>query len=110
VFYVTYDEDDKPIAHIDQAKIKSSMRGRGKRSVWIDIGSIVIVAEMDLVGLEIEAVIEQQDLDQLKKTMKLDQRLLAIDNTDEKSLMSTVAQEDGFEFEQEEKELDVDKL
>jgi hypothetical protein len=55
-------------------------------------------------------VIEQQDLDQLKKTMKLDQRLLAIDNTDEKSLMSTVAQEDGFEFEQEEKELDVDKL
>jgi hypothetical protein len=110
VFYVTYDAEDKPIAHIQQAKIKSSMRGRGKRSVWIDIGSIVIVAEMDLVGLEIEAVIDQAGLDQLKKTIKLDQRILAVDNTDEKSLMSTVAQEDGFEFEQEEKELDLDKL
>ena len=78
--------------------------------MWIDIGSIVIVAEMELVGLEIEAVIDQAGLDQLRKTIKLDQRILAIDNTDEKSLMSTMAQEDGFEFEQEEKELDLDKL
>ena len=107
VFYV--DEENKP--KLGTAVIRGNMRGRGKRSVWIDIGTIVVVAQTELHGLEIMAVLDDHQVDQVKGAMKLDERIFAIDLIDEKSLL--VARSDnmegGYEFEGE-KEVEIGDL
>ena len=39
-----------------QAPLRGGMRGKGKKSVWVDIGSLVIVAETELGGKTHEIV------------------------------------------------------
>ena len=39
-----------------QAPLRGGMRGKGKKSVWVDIGSLVIVADTDLGGKTHEIV------------------------------------------------------
>lgn len=67
VFYVK-SEKNRIIEFNQQATIRGSFRGRGKRDVWVDIGSFVIVEE-NLGILEIVGILTRQ---QMKEIVALD--------------------------------------
>lgn len=111
VFYV----DAKKRAHTVQAVIRGSFRGKGKRSVWIDVGSIVIIVDSGLSGsaeFEIMAILEQDDLDSLRRETTLDPRILDITNVDKDVLTSDRPTIDSaFEFDRgEEEEIKLDDI
>ena len=60
---------DKGELTLMQAPLRGGMRGKGKKSVWVDIGSLVLVAETDLGGKthEIFAVMTQEQVARLRK-------------------------------------------
>ena len=94
------------------------MRGRSKRSLWIDIGTIVIVSKTEQFtgskSFEIIGVVGEDQLDKIKEAAQLDPRVLAVDITDEASLMTAIKkdkEEGGFEFSnEEEKVVNVENL
>ena len=109
--------DGKPATK--QALLRGSFRGKGKHSVWVDAGSIVVVADSHIPGsaeYEIMAVLNPDQVRDVRKELNIDPRVLAIDNTDTSLLMKDAPQvEDAFVFEEEEKpeeeeELDVDAI
>lgn len=103
VFYV----DSKGKPRIVQAVIRGSFRGKGKHAVWIETGSIVVVVDSGIGGsaeFEVMAVLSLEQVQDLNKEMNIDPRILAIDNTDEKSLMTKSGIEEGFVFEDDTKE------
>lgn len=112
VFYI----DEKKRPQTVQAVIRGSFRGKGKRSVWIDVGSIVIVADSGIAGsaeFEIMAILDQNDLNNLKRETELDARILDITTVDKDALKSDrPADEGGFEFDKsdDESEVDIDDL
>lgn len=114
VFYV----DSKQHPHVVQAIIRGSFRGKGKRSVWIDDNSIVIIADSGIGGsaaFEIMAMLSPDEIHELKKTKEVDPRILAINVTDSAQLMSDqpLKLENGFEFdisENKEEEIDIDNV
>ena len=113
VFYM----DNKQKPQTIQAIIRGSFRGKGKRSVWIDIGSIVAIADSGIAGsaeFEILAILDQVDLNALKSETTLDPRVLDTMNTDKDILKSDRPVADGgFEFEtidNEEEEIDIDDI
>lgn len=118
VFYTTKNEDGEIQPHLDQAAIRGNMRGRSKRSLWIDIGTIVIISKTeDFSGpksFEIIGVVGEDQLDKIKEAAQLDPRVLAVDITDEASLMTAIKkdkEEGGFEFSnEEEKDVNVENL
>jgi hypothetical protein len=118
VFYVKNDDKGIPRSHIEQAVIRGSFRGKGKRSVWFDIGSIVAIANVGLSGSacnEIMAVIPPEQIRDMRKEFNIDPRILAIYIIDEKVLMSDIPiGEGGFEFEggddEKEEEIDIDTI
>jgi hypothetical protein len=60
------------------------MRGKGKKSVWVDIGSLVMVAETELSGKthEIIAVMSQEQVTRYRKVKPdADARLFIKDAT-----------------------------
>lgn len=88
VFYVakelesTFDHDGNEVekdvykSYEKQATIKGSFRGKGKHSVWIDVGSAVAVADAGLGQLMIMAVLTREQLQEIAKTMYVDERIL----------------------------------
>jgi len=118
VFYTTKNEDGTSKPNLDQASIRGNMRGRSKRSLWVDIGSIVIVSKSDVGGsreFEIIGIVEHHLLDEVKEAANLEPRVLAVDITDEASLMTAIRpdQEEGFIFSNaldEEEDVDVDNI
>ena len=89
---------------VAQAVIRGSFRGRGKRSVWIDVGSFTAVAETGLggsIGLEIVAVFSPDEMRDISKEFDVDARVLAVDSTDGAVLLSskmTSTNNTGYEF------------
>jgi hypothetical protein len=116
VFYI--DSANKP--QTAQAVIRGSFRGKGKRSVWIDIGSIVVIADSGIGGsaqFEIMAVLAQDDIDTLRRETVLDPRILDITNVDKDVLKTDrLSLDGGFEFdkgdaiEEVEEEIDIDDI
>lgn len=103
--------------HVGQAIISGSFRGKGKRSVWIDVNSFVAVAESGLggsVSLEIVAVFSPDEMRNIAKEFNVDHRVLAIEHTDASQLLSskmTIDNNTGYEFEAlSEDALDVDDI
>lgn len=93
VFYM--DELGKPIQRI--VPMRGGLRGKGKKSVWIDIDSLVMVAETGLAGAthEIVAVFSEAQIARFKKVCPdADPRLFLRSNGGE-----TTVKEEGFEFE-----------
>ncbi len=88
--------------------MRGGLRGKGKRSVWVDIGSVVMIAETGLAGTthEIVAVFSDLQVSRLKKVKPdADDRLFI------KMGESTEATEDGFEFDRHvEEDVDVDAI
>jgi len=116
VFYAKkIDGTDETRGHVEQAVIRGSFRGRGKRSVWIDVGTFVAVAETGLGGsiaLEIVAVFSPDEIRDISKEFNIDPRVLAVDTTDGTQLLSSkmrLNNDSGYEFETiKETEEDVD--
>jgi hypothetical protein len=115
VFYV----DNKQHPHVVQSIIRGSFRGKGKRSVWIDDNSVVIIADSGIGGsaaFEIMAVLSQDEIHDLKKTKEVDPRILAMNIMDTAQLMSDqpMIPENGFEFDvsatKQEEEIDIDNV
>ena len=90
-----------------QAPLRGGMRGKGKKSVWVDIGSLVIVADTDLGGKthEIVAVMTPEQTALYRKVKpSADARLFVKD--------ASAAEETKEEiiFEEEEGEVNVDAI
>lgn len=90
--------------------MRGGLKGRAKKTVWVDIDSIVMIAETGLAGTshEIVAVFLPEQVARLR-TMRpdMDERLFLKGSTD------TAAAEGGFEFEdtkEESAEVNVDNI
>lgn len=59
-----------------QASIKGSFRGKGKHSVWIDVGTAVAISNNGLDMYEICAVITRDQLKEIAKEIHVDERVL----------------------------------
>ena len=110
VFYV---KDEKPI--ITQAVIRGSFRGKGKHSVWIDVGSIVAICETGVVGsmsIEIAAVIAPENVKALSKEMDIDRRIINPASTYDTITSNKALDAPAFEFDAtpEEPDVDVDNI
>jgi len=107
VFYI----GEEKVPFTVQAIIRGTFRGKAKRSVWIDVGSIVMIADSGIDGsarYEIIAVLSQSDIDSIRHEMEVDPRILAVDVTDAVALMTNAPLlPGGFEFDE---EVDVDAI
>lgn len=106
VFYVarevekTFDSEGNDVeksvykSYEKQATIKGSFRGKGKHSVWIDVGTAIAVADAGLGQLMIMAVLTRDQVQEIAKTSYVDERVLnGISDSAEKA-------GDGVEFDE----------
>jgi hypothetical protein len=101
VFFI----DDSQRPTLAQAVIRGSFRGRGKRSVWIDVKSIVLIASSGVGGsaeYSIMAVLTGDNVRDIRKFREIDARILTSDDISEDQLLQAVhpanTEERGFEF------------
>jgi hypothetical protein len=104
---------------VTQAKIPGKFSGRGKHSVWMDIGSFVAVADSGISGsaeFEIVAVFSPDQMREIGKEFNVDPRVLAVDVTDVVQLKGSSMKTNsgaGYEFDvigEEDEEVDVDAI
>lgn len=96
----------------EQASIKGSFTGKGKHSVWIDVGSAVAIAEGDTdlkTKLQIVAVITRDQLKDIAKVIHVDERVMSGVKDGE------ICEEDAIEFdnnagEEESSTVDIDDI
>jgi hypothetical protein len=87
--------------------MRGGLRGKGKRTVWVDLDSVVMFAETGLAGTthEIVAVFSPEHIARLRKYKPdLDERIFL------KGSSEAASGEAGFEFEEADKEIDVDDI
>ena len=80
-----------------QAPLRGGMRGKGKKSVWVDIGSLVLVAATELGGKthEIFAVMTPEQVARLRKIKPdADPRLFLKDGSAEEAVTEEILFED----------------
>jgi hypothetical protein len=80
-----------------QAPLRGGMRGKGKKSVWVDIGSLVLVAATELGGKthEIFAVMTPEQVTRLRKIKPdADPRLFLKDGSAEEAVTEEILFED----------------
>ena len=78
-----------------RAPMKGSIRGRGKKDAWVDVGSFVILNETGLTGSmshEIVMPLTPQQIAQLRKEGIIDERLV-------EKISAESGEGDGIEFE-----------
>ena len=78
-----------------RAPMKGSIRGRGKKDAWVDVGSYVVLNETGLTGSmshEIVMPLSPVQIAQLRKEGVMDERLFEKTNTEG-------GEGDGIEFE-----------
>lgn len=102
-----------------QAKIPGKFSGRGKHSVWYEVGAFVAIVNTGVSGpsaFEFACRFTPEEMREIAKEFDLDPRLLMVDNTDTAQLVNnktTSKDEVGYEFdtiEEEEEEVDVDNI
>lgn len=106
---ILFMKNEKPV--VTQAIIKGSFRGKGKHSVWIDIGSIVAICDTGVVGslsTEIMAVLSPDQVKIVAKEWDIDPRIINPTITAETAVMNK-QHEDGFEFDAPGKESDSEE-
>jgi hypothetical protein len=89
--------------------MRGGLRGKGKRTVWVDIDSLVMIAETGLGGKthEIVAVFSPEQVARLRNLKPdMDERMFL------KSGNAPTSKPDGFEFDEEDEddEVDVDNI
>ena len=90
-----------------QAPLRGGMRGKGKKSVWVDIGSLVIVADTDLGGKthEIVAVMTPEQVALYRRIKpNADPRLFL------KDASATEDTKEEIVFEEDDAEVNVDAI
>ena len=91
--------------------MRGGLRGKGKKTVWVDLDSLVMIAETGLAGTthEIVAVFSPEQVSRLRKLKPdLDERYFLKGSSE-----ASANQDAGFEFEEAEKEdeeVDVDNI
>jgi hypothetical protein len=103
---------------VTQAKIPGKFSGRGKHSVWIDVGTFVAVADSGISGsaeFEIVAVFSPDQMRDISKEFDVDPRILAVDVTDGAQLTSRTMQSSeltsGYEFDTiDEEDVEIDDI
>lgn len=91
--------------------MRGGLRGKGKRTVWVDLDSLVMIAETGLAGTthEIVAVFSPEQVAKLRRLKPdMDERYFLKGSAEVSS-----KQDGGFEFEEEQKEdedIDVDNI
>lgn len=111
IFYVIPETIEKKERMVDKhvhAPLRGGMRGRGKKDVWVDVGSVILLAETGLGGtpFKIVSVFSEMQVQRYKDIVpKADPRLFIRASTDEQA-------EGGIEFafEEEGEEVDVDDI
>ena len=118
VFYTEKVKNENK-GRVAQAKIPGRFSGKGKHSVWIDVGTFVAIASTGVSGsaaFEIVAVFSADQMRDISREFDLDSRITSVDNTDAANLVANkgVTSKDlGFEFdniEEEDEEVDVDNI
>lgn len=85
--------------------MRGGLRGKGKKTVWVDLDSLVMIAETGLAGTthEIVAVFSPEQVARLRKLKPdMDGRYFL------KGTNETSKQDAGFEFEEEREDEDID--
>lgn len=100
-----------------QAKIPGRFSGRGKHSVWIDVGTFVAIVNTGVNGpaaFEIAAVFSPDQMRDVAREFQIDDRILATDNTDGAQLVANkcgISNDTGFEFEgTADEDVDIDDI
>jgi hypothetical protein len=97
----------RPVDKLIQAPIRGGMRGRGKKDVWVDVGSVVLFEETGLGGMapyRIVSVFTPAQIARYKTIIvDADPRLFAKGPAD-------AAEEGDIEFEESEEDVDVDGI
>lgn len=96
---VLFIKNDKPV--VSQAVIRGSFRGKGKHSVWIDVGSIVAIAETGVVGamgIEISAVLTADQTKIVAKEWDIDPRITNPTVSADSAVSSNKVEQEAFEF------------
>jgi hypothetical protein len=117
VFYVDNSKKTSK-GTVTQAKIPGKFSGRGKHSVWIDVGTFVAVADSGISGsaeFEIVAVFSPDQMRDISKEFDVDPRILAVDVTDGAQLTSRTMQSSeltsGYEFDTlDEEDVEIDDI
>ena len=110
IFYTekeTIGGKERVVDKLIQAPIRGGMRGRGKKDVWIDAGSVVLFEETGLGGMakyRIVSVFTEVQIARYKTIVPdADPRLFLKAATD-------VTETDGIEFDNTEEEVNVDSI
>ena len=103
-----------------QAKIPGRFSGKGKHSVWIDVGTFVAIASTGVNGsaaFEIVAVLNPDQMRDICREFDLDSRITAVDTTDSAVLLANkgIKNNDiGFDFdtieEVDDEDVDIDDI
>lgn len=100
-----------------QAKIPGRFSGRGKHSVWIDVGTFVAIVNTGVSGpaaFEIAAVFTPDQMRDVAQEFEIDARILAVDNIDSAQLVANKfgsSNDTGFDFEgTADEDLDIDDI
>jgi hypothetical protein len=108
-FFVVEEEIEHKKRMVDKtvhAPLRGGLRGKGKKDVWVDVGSVVLLANTGLGGTpwKIMSVFSEKQVARYQELMPTaDKRIFVRASADE-----TVA--DGIEFVNEEDEVDVDDI
>jgi hypothetical protein len=110
LFYIekeTIEGKERPVDKLVQAPLRGGMRGRGKKDVWVDVGSVVLFEETGLGGMathRILSVFSDQQIARYRNIVKdADPRLFV------KAGAPDTDVHDGIEFDEED-EVDVDDI
>jgi hypothetical protein len=106
VFYVEKKPDMPKYDRLINAALRGGLRGKGKKSVWVDVDSLVVCAETGLAGKthEILSVLTQEQVAHYRKMCPdADPRLFLKGGSE-----STDKKEEQIEFE--DSDVDVDDI
>lgn len=90
--------NDEILVDVVQACIPGKFQGRNKRHFWIEMGSLILVADTGL-GFELVGLLSRDDMQTLKKCTKINHNISGDEVIDE-----------VFEKAEEEAELNVDAI
>ena len=112
IFHVvkeTIEGKERNVDKLIQAPIRGGMRGRGKKDVWIDVGSVVLFEETGLGGMATHRILSVFTPVQIARYKTI------VSDADPRLFLKTGAADaepaDGIEFaEDDEKEIDINDI
>ena len=111
IFYTvkeTIQEKERVVDKLIQAPIRGGMRGRGKKDVWVDVGSLVLFEETGLGGMATHRILSVFTPAQTARYKSI------VTDADPRLFLKVAGAEaedtEGIEFTEETEEVDVDNI